>query len=388
MKKQLKIALFTDNFLPGVGGTENAILYLAKELIKQGHSVLVVAPHYKNENDKDFPFQIIRKKSIKIDKNNYYALPFGNRKIIKQIESFNPDIIHCQSQASMLSLALKYAKKHKIPCISTIHTKFSFAYKNAVHSKCIVNAMLKNIGKKLKKASTVTAVSYSMKSEFEQYGFFDDFKVIKNGAVFDLNAINNCSPSVAQQKLDLKKDENILLFVGHISKIKNLNFIFDSLDRLYEKTSNFKMIFVGSGDGDTYFQKLATSKPYKSNIIFTGNITDRNLLLSIYACAKLYIFPSIFDNDSLSIIEAALLSVPSITLENTGSSERITNNQNGFIIANNPQILAEKIEFLLNNQEILQEAGKNAKEQLPKSWEETTQEYLQLYYESLKNNNC
>lgn len=385
MEKKLKIAIFTDNFLPGVGGTENATLYLARELTKQGHSVLVIAPHYKKENDKDFSFQVIRKKSIKIDKNNYYALPFGNKKIIKQIESFNPDIIHCQTQASMLSFALKYAKKHKIPCVSTIHTKFSYAYQNAVHSKCIVNAMLKNIGKKLKKASVVTAVSYSMKKEFEQYGFVDNFNVIKNGAVFDLNAINTCSPSIAQQKFNLKSNENILLFVGHISKIKNLDFIFESLDRLYEKTNDFKMIFVGSGDGDTYFQKLASSKPYHDNIIFTGNITDRSLLLSMYACAKIYIFPSIFDNDSLSIIEAALLSVPSITLEDTGSSERITNNENGFIIANNPQIMAEKIEFLLNNQEILQKVGKNAKMQLPKTWSESTKEYLELYYSQINS---
>lgn len=383
MNKKLKIAIFTDNFLPGVGGTENAIAKLANELQIKGHKVLIVAPHYKNENDNEFSFEILRKKSLKIDSNNYYAFPFGNKKILKQIENFNPDIIHCQSQASMLSLALKYAKKHKIPCISTIHTKFSIAYKNAVHLNCIVKPMLKTIGRKLKKASCVTAVSYSMKDEFSKYGFKNSFEVIKNGACFDMEAINSTSKQLAQQKFSLKNDDNILLFVGHVSKIKNLDFIFESLDKLYQKTSNFKMIFVGSGDGDKYFKKLAQKKQYSNNIIFTGKITDKKLLLSIYSCANLYVFPSIFDNDSLSIIEAALLSVPTITLENTGSSERLTNDQNGFIVENNPQKMADKIYYLLNNQDFLKNVGENARTQLPKSWEQTANEYIQLYYREI-----
>lgn len=378
---KLNIAIFSDNFLPGVGGTENAVFNLANELTNKGHSVLVICPHYNKKHEtNNYPFAIYRKCSIKIDKNDYFALPSFNKDLKNTLKKFQPDIIHCNTQASMLSLALKTAKMFNIPCISTIHTKFSFAYKNAAKLDIIVKPLLKSIGKKLKKADRVTAVSYDMKREFALYGYNEKFDVIKNGATFTKLEDDNLK-EIAKQKFDLQ--ENLLLFVGHISKIKNLQFIFESLDILYQTYKDFQMVFVGAGDGDKYFRQLASSKPYANQILFTGSIVDKTLLQSIYANAKLYLFPSIFDNDGLTIIEAATYGVPSITLESTGSSERITNEQNGFVVSNNPQKMAEKIEYLLTNPEILQAVGKKASKELPKSWSQVIDEYVKIYYDTI-----
>ena len=383
MNKKLNIAIFTDNFLPGVGGTENATVNIATELVNKGHNVLVVAPKYKTDCPNNLPFKVVRKASIKIDANDYYALPFFNHNIFKKVDNFKPDLVHCQTQASMLSLALKYAKKRKIPCISTIHTKFSFAYHDAVKCKFLVNIALKKIGKKLKKADLVTAVSYSMGQEFKLYGYNGKFDVIKNGACF------SPVPDVEQNKLLAKKQfnflnsDNILLFVGRLTKVKNISFIFDALDNLFITNKNFKFVIVGTGEDAKYFKNLANTKPYKNNVLFLGQITDKALLSSIYANAKLFLFPSIFDTDGLTVVESALNKVPSIVLENTGASERITNNQNGFTIANNPQEMAKKIDFLLKNPAILQKVGQNASLQLPHTWSEMVDKYLDLYYQVL-----
>ena len=379
MDKKLNITIFTDNFLPGVGGTENATVNIATELVNKGHNVLVVAPKYKTDGPKNLPFKVVRKASIKIDANDYYALPFFNHNVYKKVNSFKPDLVHCQTQASMLSLALKYAKKHKIPCISTIHTKFSFAYNDAVKCKFLVNCALKKIGKKLKKADMVTAVSYSMEQEFKHYGYNGKFEVVKNGACFNPVLDVEQNKLLAKKQFGFLDSDNILLFVGRLTKVKNLDFIFDALDNLYNTNQNFKMVIVGTGEDSEYFKKLASSKPYSSSVLFLGQITDKVLLSSVYANAKLFLFPSIFDNDSLTIIEAALNKVPSVVLENTGVSERITNNQNGFTIVNNPQEMAKKIDFLLKNPAILQKVGENALHQLPHTWGEMVDKYLSLY---------
>lgn len=387
MDKKLNIALFTDNFLPGVGGTEVAVYNLAKSLVELGHNVLVIAPHYnkKKEND-NFPFKVFRKNSLRIDSNNYFAMPNFNKKLKQALLEFRPDIIHCHTQASFLTLALKSAKYFNIPCVSTIHTKFSCCYKNAVHANFIVKPMLKMIGKKLKKASVVTSVSFGMGEEFKLYGYNGEFRTIKNGATFKKSDDENLM-TYAKNIYNFNENDNILLFVGHISQIKNLEFIFKSLDALYELNNNFKMVFVGSGDGDNYFRKLASEKKYKDNILFTGQITDKKVLQSIYANSKLFIFPSTFDTDGLTVVEAAIYQTPSIVIEKTGASERITNNQNGFTIPNEPQKMAEKIDYLLKNPKIISEVGKNASEQLPKTWMQATKEYLDIYYDVLNKNN-
>lgn len=383
MDKKLKVAIFTDNFFPGVGGTENATVNIAKELVNLGHEVVLVAPHYKGENDSNLPFKVLRKNSFKIDANDYYALPIFNHKLFKQLDQFKPDIIHCQTQASMLTLALKYAKKRKIPCIATMHTKFSYAYRDAVKCKFLTDMALKKIGKKLNKANYVTAVSYTMKDEFDIYNYHGDFTMIKNGACFEKTNLE-LDKTLAQNKFGIDSCDNILLFVGRMTKVKNIDFIFNSLDALFKNYKNFKMVFVGKGDDEAMFKRIASSKPYASQVQFLGQITDRNLLSSIYANAKLFLFPSIFDNDGLTIVEAALNSVPSIVIENTGASERITNNQNGFTITNNPDEMAKKIEFLLENPLIIEKIGANAKQDLPMTWTSVVEKYIEIYNQELQ----
>ena len=152
---------------------------------------------------------------------------------------------------------------------------------------------------------------------------------------------------------------------------------------MFITNKNFKFVIVGTGEDAEYFKNLANTKPYKNNVLFLGQITDKALLSSIYSNAKLFLFPSIFDTDGLTVVESALNKVPSIVLENTGASERITNNQNGFTIANNPQEMAKKIDFLLKNPAILQKVGQNASLQLPHTWSEMVDKYLDLYYQVL-----
>lgn len=382
--KKLKVAIFTDNFFPAVGGTENAVFNLATALKNLGHEVLVVAPKYKNCDDSAYVFQVYRKASIKIDNNDNYALPFFSKKLRKALDDFAPDIIHCHSQASMLSLAIKYAKKRDLPIISTMHTKFSFCYKESAKLDIIVKPMLKSIGKKLKKVDVVTSVSYSMKDEFLQYGFNGQFQVIKNGL-----SIKSFEPDeiqkFAQDKYDLKPNDNIFIFVGRITKVKNIQFILDTLEILNQNGTNFKMIIVGDGNDLKHFKTVAEEKGIASKVLFLGKITDKKLLASLYLNANINIFPSIFDNDSLTIVEAAMYSTPSITIKDTGSSERLTDGENGFVVENNPKAMAERITELLLDKHQIEKAGQNAKNQLVKSWEDVTQEYLKLYKKTIEN---
>ena len=90
-------------------------------------------------------------------------------------------------------------------------------------------------------------------------------------------------------------------------------------------------------------------------------------------------FPSIFDNDSLAIIESASNRTPSVVIKGTGSSERIVDGENGFVIENNPKAMATKILHLLNNPKEIEIAGLNAERQLNKKWTQTAKEYQAVY---------
>lgn len=184
---------------------------------------------------------------------------------------------------------------------------------------------------------------------------------------------------LAIQKYNLANEENIFLYVGHIVKFKNLEFTINALKIIKDRGINFKMLFVGHGFDDDYFKNLCKKLGLEENVIFTGQITDKDLLSSLYGAGELFLFPSIFDNDPLTIVEAALHHVPAITIKNTGSSERITNNVSGFVVENDVQKFADKIIEAISDKARLKQIGDEAEKTIPKDWSTTAQEYLNEY---------
>lgn len=372
----MKIAIFTDSFLPGTGGTENAVLQIAKAHVQNGNSVLVCAPKYWDYVD-NFEFEVTRCKSSKVTSNYFNAKPNSSKDFIQKIDDFAPDVIHCHTNGNMLVFANKYSKKHKIPLVTTIHTKFSMTIQNDVHSRLITKIACLAIGGRLKHSDEVCAVSNDMRGEFDKYGYKKPFHMIKNGTPENPNGYQDIT-EIAKQKYYLKPTDNVLLYVGHIAKFKNVNFTFEALKILNKEFSNFKMIFVGMIDDKKFVKKVEKSE-LRDKVIFTGNILDKNLLKSLYQNAKLFLFPSIFDNDSLAIIESASNRTPSVVIQGTGSSERIVDGENGFIIENSPKAMATKILHLLNNPKEIETVGLNAEKQLNKKWTQTAKEYQAVY---------
>ena len=83
-------------------------------------------------------------------------------------------------------------------------------------------------------------------------------------------------------------------------------------------------------------------------------------------------------------MEAAVHKTPAITIENTGSSERITNNVSGFIVKNDVKAFADKIIYLLRHKELLKQAGEKAADMIPTTWEQTATAYVDEYNKLLQ----
>ncbi len=377
----MKVAIFTDSFLPGVGGTEKAVLGLGEALneMLRGEGCLISAPRFARNYKDEFKVKVLRANSIKVTKNDCLAFPNFSKKFKKELKEFKPDIIHCHTVSPMTAYAIKYAKKNNIPVIMTVHTKFRYAFYGAIKIKFIVNIMLKNLVKKLNKVDGVYTVSNDMIPELQSYGYKGDIKVIRNGAMFTKVDDRNNYMEIASKNLNISKNKIIFLYVGYIVKYKNLQFTLDALKIIKDAGIDFTMLFVGAGF-DMEFMKDYTKKlGLEESVIFTGKITDPELLRSVYCIADLYLFPSIFDNDPLTVVESASNELPAVTLENTGASERIVDNVSGFVSKNSVTDYANKILEVIKDREKLKQVGKNAKNMIPKEWKETAQEYIQEY---------
>ncbi len=364
----MKIAIFTDSFLPGVGGTENAVMNFALALSKE-HQVMVLAPKYRREfNDDAFPFKIVRAKSIKITENDFWAMPKITKSLKRELALFKPDILHTQTLGMMADFANSYGKKHDIPVVCTSHTKYRYCYMHDLKCSLLANLVVKRIIKRANNADLLCAVSNSMSDELISYGAKSKAVIIKNGC-------NNKAQKFIKPPFNGKFN---FVYVGLVSTIKNIDFTLKALALVKKQTSDFTFTIIGRGPDEKKLKKLAKKLNLSDNVVFTGVIRDRDLLNKYLLASNLFLFPSIFDSDGLVILEAACFGTPTLVLENTGASERITDGVTGFTAKADINAYADKILQLMGEKEKLLEVGKRACS-IFTTWEDTATQYIALY---------
>lgn len=368
----MKIAIFTDSFLPTIGGTENAVNRLATALSDE-HEVMVLAPDgHSNFPDNSLPFKVSRAKSIKVTANDFWAHPSLSKNMKKRLEEFKPDIVHSHTVGMMTAYANKYAKKHKIPSVVTVHTKFRYCYKDALKLSFFAEILLGFVMRRVKKADRVCTVSNMMIPELNSYGIKKPVTVIRNG--------NDAVLPVLDKKTASGKFN--ILFVGRIIEYKNIKYSLDILSLVKKVRSDFIFTLVGRGPHVKRFKKYAEKVGLKDNVEFIGAVTDKQKLKSLYRNADLFLFTSLFDSDGMVVLESAEQGTPSLVLEDMAMAERITDDKTGFIAKHDLNDASNRILSLMDNREKLIEVGKNAHE-IFKPWTETAKEYVSVYEQEI-----
>ena len=118
--------------------------------------------------------------------------------------------------------------------------------------------------------------------------------------------------------------KTILLYVGRISKEKDLDVIAATLGRLREKKVSAQMVFTGEGP---YLKELRKSLP---EACFTGALSGIELATA-FASADVLLFPSTTDTYGNVVVEAHASGIPTIVSDTGGPKELVEHGVSGFI---------------------------------------------------------
>ena len=120
----MKIAVFTDTFLPQVNGVTNTLRKMMQYFADNGITCKVFAPYYENI-ETDYP-SVERFFSVSLFFYPECRLAFPKTKAItSSLLSFNPDIILVMTEFTMGLAGLNLARKFSIPVISNYSTNIS-----------------------------------------------------------------------------------------------------------------------------------------------------------------------------------------------------------------------------------------------------------------------
>src|SRR5437762_4002159 len=126
------------------------------------------------------------------------------------------------------------------------------------------------------------------------------------------------------EKFGVNNGEVRLLYVGRISREKDLDVLADAYRRLRDEGLPVHLCIVGHGP---YSEPLARSLP---EAFFTGYLTGKELATA-YASADIFVFPSTTDTFGNVIIEAQASGVPVVVSDSGGPKELVEDKANGLI---------------------------------------------------------
>ena len=143
--------------------------------------------------------------------------------------------------------------------------------------------------------------------------------------------------------------------VGRLGEEKEYPRLISVLKTLKEEGYNFTWTIVGGGDGFSQLRDLIQSSDLEKTVTMTGALKNPYPRM---ASADIFALLSRYEGLPNTIYESLILGVPVLATNVGGINEQIDDGKNGWLVDNNEDSIAEKIRYLLMNQNVVHEAKK------------------------------
>ncbi|MBI2196062.1 glycosyltransferase [Candidatus Daviesbacteria bacterium] len=356
----MKIAYFTDTFLPQLNGVATALANQASELGARGHSILIFTPkvdHIKRKKFKAENVQLVYLPAVSALLYPEFKLGiFGLPKVIKHLVRFKPDIIHLHSPLTVGADAIMAAKIFNKPLVGTIHVYIpESAYlrwlKYGLAVKIVDSVVERYMNFMFAQCDLVLAPSKMLIEELGKNGFKKPISYLPNGvSLTKLEPLSDKTTNALKKKYGLK--EKVVLHFGRLSHEKNVDILIKSFYLLAKKHSNVSLLIIGDGPAKKKLIQLTKKLRIEKAVVFTGFMEHQTLISSgILSLGDIFATASTMENNPMVVLEAMMFGLPIVGVKQAGLIELISSN--GFLVKpGDIKEMAEKMEKILFDEKL------------------------------------
>lgn len=362
----MKILHVCNHFHPCLGGVEKYVYELCKSLNSQGyHNDVCCLNRCAKGKEKLKSFEIYE--GIKI-----YRIPFLNFKlykiaptVLKFIKSY--DLIQIHSMGYFTDFLVLTKPIHGKNLILNTHG-------GIFHTKS--HPFLKNLyfnywcRMTFKRISKILADGENDKKTFSRVS--DNVEVIP----ITIKTENF-------SKIKRSPEKSRFVYTGRVSKNKRIDYLINTLFHIKKKIPDVKLYVVGSDEGGLRkeLEKLAKDRGLEKNVIFTGRVSDEELLNQLKR-AQLYLFASEYEGGAIiSVLEAMAAGVPVVVSSEIRETykEWLLDGETGFIVDYREAEKTANFIFKLMKKD-LSHISKNGKEMTKNyDWREVAKKIEKIY---------
>jgi glycosyltransferase involved in cell wall biosynthesis len=357
---------------------------------------------YAEKNNSDYIFKWFGKDKIKTNWVEKFYHKTITQEIIREIHSFQPDIIHCHSiGAPVTPHFMEFAKSKGIPIIYSFRDYYYICPKNymlndkneVIHQhenafECILHHQpkrnilfdtllyLKQSHHKsiIKKYMDFFLTPSENLTQFVSKHFQKEGKTLPN-------------PILIEQNRNSNSEGNYILFVGRLVPEKGVLTLLKVFQNISKSFPNEQLWIIGKGNQSEELQNFAKNNELK-NVLFLGN-KSRKELQDIYANSKFSVVPSEYlEAYGNVILESLAFGKTVITSDLVGIKNEIEQHNVGLTYSyKNPKELEGKIIELLSNSNLKTELERNIPNYLAtKTFSKHFEDLVSIYEDLLSRN--
>ncbi|NES94200.1 MAG: glycosyltransferase family 1 protein [Desertifilum sp. SIO1I2] len=367
----MRIALFTETFLPKVDGIVTRLRHTVDHLQRSGDQVMVFCPdgglsEYKGAQIcgvSGFPLPLYPELKMALPRPSIgYAL-----------EDFQPDIIHVANPAVLGVAGLYYGKKLNIPLVASYHTHLPKYLQH--YGLAMLEGVLWELLKSMhNQAELNLCTSTAMVQELVNHGI-ERVDLWQRGVDTEMFQPTLASSQMRDRLSQGHPEAPLLLYVGRLGAEKEI----DRIKPILEAIPNARLALVGDGPHRQALEAHFAGTPTH----FVGYLQGLELA-SAFASADAFIFPSRTETLGLVLLEAMAAGCPVVAAARGGIVDIVTDGVNGCLFdPDEEQGAIAATQRLLNDASMRELLRQNARAEAERwSWSAATRQ-LRQYYQSV-----
>ncbi|MBF2035469.1 MAG: glycosyltransferase family 1 protein [Leptolyngbyaceae cyanobacterium T60_A2020_046] len=364
----MRIALFTETFLPKVDGIVTRLKHTVEQLQKLGDDVLVFSPDGGLTEYKGAQIFGVSGMAFPLYPELKLALPRPS--IGEALERFQPDLIHVVNPAVLGLAGVFYAKTLDIPLVASYHTHLPKYLEH--YGLGMLEGLMWELLKAVHNQARINlCTSTAMQTELTDHGI-ERVQVWQRGVDTDLFRPALASVAMRDRLSQGHPDAPLLLYVGRLSAEKEV----DRIKPVLESIPGARLALVGDGPHREELEKHFAD----TNTHFVGYLGGEELAAA-YASADAFIFPSRTETLGLVLLEAMAAGCPVVAANSGGIPDIVTHGENGYLFEptdDNGSIAATQ--QLLNGNTARDVLRQNARAEAERwGWNAATRQLQQVY---------
>lgn len=322
----LRIALFSGNYNYTRDGANQALNRLADYLLRQGAALRVYSPVVEKPDFKPTGDLVgVPNVRMPVKGRGEYRLPLGlDEKARRDLSEFAPNLIHIASPDPTGHAALKWARKHDVPVLASVHTRFETypRYYGLAFLEPAVEALLRRF---YNRCDALVAPSQSQIDELKSQDMHRDITIWSRGV--DREVFDPSKRDMEWRRSNgLGDDDVAIVFLGRLVMEKGLDVFADAIVELRKRQVPHKVLVIGDGPARGWFEK---SLPGGT---FVGFQTGKDLGRAL-ASGDVFFNPSITETFGNVTLEAMACGLPVVAAGATGAASLVKDGETGRLVS-------------------------------------------------------